>query len=49
MTETRRPRTELIKEEKDLVIKFMLESKCCGGVTLRLHILKYYKTNFTIT
>jgi putative transposase len=44
MTKTRRPSTELTKEQKNLIIKCLLESKHCGAVTLRLYILKYHKT-----
>ena len=43
MNKARRPSTELTKEEKDLIIKCMLESKLCGAVMLRLHIMKYCK------
>lgn len=42
MNKERRPRIELTKKEKDLIIKCMLESKHCGAVTLRLYIMKYH-------
>ncbi len=42
MNKARRPIINLTKEEKDLIIKCMLEGKHSGAVTLRLYIMKHY-------
>lgn len=47
MNKSRRPTIELTKEEKDLIIKCMLESKHFGAVTLRLYIMKRHNVKIS--